>query len=270
MCSIEMIPLFSGSSGNSILVRADGVNLLFDCGQSCKRIDEALASVNTSPDMISALFVTHGHSDHIRGTDVFIRKHEVPIYASEPTMYSILSSCKKPHDNSLNLVLNAGECATFTGKTGIVKVSTAATPHDAKGSFCCRVDACGKSCMIMTDLGHVTDDIRSMATGIDAILIESNYDVQMLANGPYDYNLKLRVGGPNGHLSNDACAQMIEQLIAGGTRLFTLGHLSENNNTPEVAFRTVTDYLNRCNLKAGTDYFLNIASRYAPSKIIAV
>lgn len=267
-CSrIEMIPLYSGSSGNSILVKVNGLNLLFDAGQSCKRIDEALFSVGADPDSLNGIFVTHSHIDHIRGIDVFVRKHSTPIYATQDTHRYIASSCKKEHNPELDVIVEEKD-AIDMGK-GVI-VTTCPTPHDALGSVCYKVNANGKACMIMTDLGHVTDDIRMMAEGIDGILIESNYDLDMLVNGPYDYMLKKRVGGPNGHLSNTDCAEMIRHLIDTGTHRFVLGHLSENNNTPDIAFSTVTSYLKDSNYSINEDYILFVAKRYEPTPALVM
>ena len=118
----------------------------------------------------------------------------------------------------------------------------------------------------MTDLGHVTEQIRGMAEGANGVLIESNYDLDMLKNGPYDYMLKKRVGGPDGHLSNTDCAEMIRHLLENGTHQFILGHLSENNNLPELAFNTVKHYLSQNYYTLDEDYSLWVANRYEPSR----
>lgn len=260
---IEMIPLCSGSSGNSILVKANGMNLLFDCGISCKRIVEALNKVGTDPTEIDALFLSHSHSDHISGADVFVRKYYTDIYATKETLRSFLNVCKKEHSGQLDHEIE-GEVFFKTVK-GDVKVFACKTPHDTAGSVCFKVCCGDKSTMIMTDLGHVTDDIRAMAKGVDGILIESNYDYEMLITGPYDYALKRRVEGPYGHLSNEDCAAMIKELIEGGTKSFILGHLSENNNVPDLALRTVVDYLASFGLSREKDYNIEVAKRHEPS-----
>ncbi len=118
----------------------------------------------------------------------------------------------------------------------------------------------------MTDLGYVTEDIREMAYGVDGILIEANYDTEMLTYGPYPMDLKARIAGRYGHLSNDNCAQMMHELISKGTKKFILGHLSENNNTHEKAYDTVTDYLLSKGLNVGEDYYMVVAERHRPTK----
>ncbi|MCR5617765.1 MAG: MBL fold metallo-hydrolase [Clostridiales bacterium] len=266
--TFEMIPLCSGSSGNSILVRAKGMNLLFDLGLSCKRIVEALEKVGTDPSSVDAVFLSHSHSDHISGADVFIRKYNTDVYATKETLRSFLTVCKKEHAPCLDHEIS--EEIVFETDEGDVKVLSCCTPHDTAGSVCFKVCADDRSLMIMTDLGHVTDDIKSMAKGVDGILIESNYDYEMLITGPYDYVLKRRVGGPYGHLSNEDCAEMIRELIESGTRRFMLGHLSENNNIPDLAVRTVVDYLSGFGFAIERDYELDVAKRYEPSAPLVV
>lgn len=265
----ELIPLYSGSSGNSILVRVDGINILFDCGHNCKKITSALQEVSTDPNDIKALFITHSHSDHISGVDVFVRKYNIPIYATAPTLREINCRCSKPHDCSLDRALMS-EQVVFEGVEGEVKVSWCETPHDAMGSVCYRVDAGDKSCMIMTDIGHITSDIKALASGVDGILIEANYDNEMLAYGPYDYQLKRRVGGPYGHLSNEDCGNMMVELYKLGTRKFMLGHLSVNNNVPELALGTVVKIMMENNLRFGEDYELRVANRFEPTDALVV
>lgn len=269
MASFELVPLFSGSSGNSILVRVGGFNLLFDCGHNCKKITENLNWVSTDPSTIDAIFITHSHSDHISGVDVFMRKYNLPIYGTAATLRYVNSRCSKPHCSDLDHVLDSKEII-FQKDSEVVKVQWCETPHDADGSVCYRVDYDGKSVMIMTDLGHVTYEIKEMAMGVDGILIESNYDEEMLIYGPYDYMLKKRVGGMNGHLSNVDCANTMVDLIKSGTRKFILGHLSENNNEPSLALGTVVSILKQNGFELDSDYNLSVANRYVPTESMVI
>lgn len=263
MSRFELIPLFSGSSGNSTLIRAGKRNFLVDIGKSCKQLLLSLEEVGVDPTEIDSVFLTHSHSDHIAGVDVFARKYPVEIYATNDVHTYLTRHYPKAHPLSPSIMVTPGESLILD--EGLA-VTVCATPHDSHGSVCYRFTYGEKSCMIMTDLGYVTGDILDMASGVDGILIESNYDSQMLAFGPYPMDLKARIAGKYGHLSNDNCAEMIEELIGCGTQKFVLGHLSENNNTPEKAYDTVTSYLENNGHKLGVDYYLEVANRHRPSK----
>ncbi len=260
---MELIPLFSGSSGNSTLIRADGANILIDAGRNCKAITEALAVVGTAPESIDAVLITHSHSDHVNGLDVFIRKYPSKLYATEATFRSISKKFTKPHDSTPDIFINPGEELTVAPGVTIEAVST---PHDAYGSCCYKIRDNGKSCMVATDLGYMTEEIRQFAKGVDAMLIESNYDQRMLVYGGYPEDLKIRIAGDGGHMSNDDCAEAIKFFIDNGTRRFMLGHLSENNNTPSKAEQTVLAYLDSFKLKRGKDYEMIVANRYEPTE----
>ena len=262
MSRIELIPLYSGSSGNSTLIRAGKRNILIDAGRTCKKISEALNEVGTDPSQIDALFITHSHIDHVAGVDVFVRKYPIEIYATSRTLRGIKRYCSKPHPLSPETAVEHNETVDL-GEG--VTVSCCGTPHDAAGSSCYKVSYKGHSVTVMTDLGYVTDDIMAFACGSDGILIESNYDKLMLVYGPYPLDLQARIAGSRGHLSNDDCARAIYALIGEGTRRFILGHLSEENNTPDKAYETTVNFLKDKGMNVGEDYALEIAARHHPS-----
>ena len=259
---MELVPLFSGSSGNATLIRTDNANILIDAGWNCKAIVNALNEVGTNPEDIDAVFITHSHVDHVSGLDVFIRKYPSRLYATEQTFRGMQRRFTKPHTLTPDIVIIPGrETEIAPG----LKVKAISTPHDAAGSCCYKIITEDKTCMVMTDMGYVTEDILDAAKGIDAILIESNYDRRMLVYGDYPEDLKIRIAGDGGHLSNDDCAEAVKALIDSGTRKFILGHLSENNNTHEKAEQTVCGYLESFKFKKGTDYELTVANRYEPT-----
>lgn len=264
---MELIPLFSGSSGNCTLIRADKANILIDAGQNCKKIVEALNHVGTRPEDIDAVFITHSHVDHVSGLDVFIRKYPSKLYATEGTFNGISRRFKKPHTLTPDIVVIPGQ--VFEVLPGVTSVACQ-TPHDAYGSCCYKIFCENKSCMVMTDLGYFTEDIKNLAMGSDAILVESNYDSRMLVYGPYPEELKARIAGNYGHMSNDDCAKAMEYLIANGTHKFILGHLSAENNRPDIAEKSVRDYLSSSILIKDQDYEFYTANRYEPTKGVII
>lgn len=259
--SIQMIPLYSGSSGNSIFVQFGSTRVLVDVGCSTKSVISALEQVGQNPAHLNAIFITHDHSDHIRGLDVFVRKFNIPVYATQSTWRGIHSAEKKPHAPELDHVVEPGQ--TFS--IGRLEILPFATPHDAKGSVGYRFASSRASMAIATDLGYFSDEVRSALTGCDAILLESNYDYEMLWTGPYPWMLKKRVDGKAGHLCNRDCAEAVKYLYNSGTRHFILGHLSQENNTPSTAHREISAAFELMDLKPDEHYHLYVANRYTPS-----
>ncbi len=268
MSSFELIPLFSGSSGNSTLIKVNGKNILIDAGKNCKHVKAALDEVGMNPADIDAIFITHSHSDHIAGIDVFIRNFKTKhLFATSSTHHVLSRKFSKPHPDTEDIVVVPGE--TIDLGDGVT-VECCSTPHDAHGSCCYKINYSDRSAMVMTDLGFVSDDIRKMALGVDGVLIESNYDRRMLVYGPYPEDLKIRIASDRGHLSNDDCAEMMKEMISNGTVNFILGHLSETNNTPEKAYSTVTDYLSKFGLNQSVDYNIAVANRHCPTRGISI
>lgn len=259
--SLSITPLFSGSSGNSILVQNRGRKLLVDAGQNCKKIVEALSTLSVMPDELSAILITHDHSDHISGLDVFTRKFGIPIFATSSTWRGIHAAERKPHDEALDHTISTGE--TFTIED--IEITAFDTPHDADGSCGYRFSSEGKSVAIATDIGWMTPIVFESLRGCETILLEANYDKDMLWNGEYPYYLKKRIDGENGHLCNDDCAKTMVALCKAGTKHFILGHLSKENNLPQVAERTVLRAMEEEDLFRDRDFTLQVANRYIPT-----
>lgn len=234
---MEVIALQSGSNGNSIYVEAGDVRLLFDAGISGKQAQARLAAHGKNIEDAHALLISHDHRDHSRCLGVYQRKFGLPVHI---TRGALAVASRKDNLGALNDVryFRAGATLRF----GKVIIETIPTPHDAVDSVAFVVDDGTRRLGILTDLGHVFDRLGSVVGTLDAVVIESNHDSEMLANGPYPEPLKQRIRGRHGHLSNADSAGLLRE---AGTRLkwACLAHLSEENNDPELALDTHRQHL---------------------------
>jgi phosphoribosyl 1,2-cyclic phosphodiesterase len=229
---MNLISLQSGSNGNCIYIEAGGVRILFDAGISGRQAAERLSRAGRDIARADALIISHDHADHIRCAGIYQRKFGLPLFVTEKTLRAARSS----HDlGELTEVshFRAGSAMRFGG----VRVETLPTPHDGADGVAFIVDDGSKRLGIFTDLGHVYRELESALATLDAVLIESNYDPDMLRDGSYPRFLKNRIAGPHGHISNIESAELVGRC---GSRLrwACLGHLSAENNTPELALAT--------------------------------
>ena len=222
--------LQSGSCGNAIYVEAGDTRLLFDAGISAKRIAERLAQHGRNAADCDALIISHEHSDHVSGVGPVHRKFNIPVYATDRTMRAARAKVGKLHR-----VHRFERGTSFT--IGDATIHAIPTPHDAADGSCFIVEHDGKRLGIFTDLGHPFAALADALASVDAAYLESNYDDDMLWNGPYPQFLKQRIDGDNGHLSNNDAAGFNAR---HGQRLqwLALAHLSEHNNAPEIALDT--------------------------------
>jgi len=230
--------LSSGSSGNSFFIENERNNkgILVDCGISCKRIEERLSGLKRNPKDIKAIFITHEHSDHIRGTDVFARKFSVPIFGTKKAMDSKFI-CKQ--SDLLNNIKN-DECSRIAGLdiTAFSKSHLAADPV----SFSIFDPKQRKIVSIITDAGHACNNVCDNVASANFLCMESNHDVEMLENGPYPWHIKKWIKSDNGHLSNIQAACCVAEHGTRKLKNVVLSHISEHNNTPEKAMETF-DYM---------------------------
>lgn len=248
--------LFSGSKGNASVVRSGGQALLIDAGMSCKQIKLAMSSREIEESSVLGILITHTHIDHIRGLRVLCKNINAKVYAAEETMTALL---KEGHITEESF---GGIISGNLQSIGDFGVSAFPTEHDAQGSCGFRIETPEeRTCSVCTDLGHVTDEVHNAVKGSDLVLLESNYDPVMLKNGSYPLCLKARIAGREGHLSNISCAEEAMRLIEEGTSRIVLGHLSQENNTPYLAKKTVKEYLDE-KYQFGTDYLLYVAEQY--------
>lgn len=222
----------SGSTGNCALVSSPGGNILIDAGISMKRIRENLSRSGLAPECLGGILITHEHSDHISGLAMLTKYHAVPVYV--PGVLAVNLRRAVPGVERCLHIIEAGKPFAVGG----LSVTAFHTSHDTDESVGYRVE-CGCALGFATDMGFVTDEAENALLGCDAVLIEANHDRDMLVSGPYPPYLKYRILSPRGHLSNADCARLAVKLADAGTKYIVLGHLSRENNTPELAYETV-------------------------------
>ena len=254
---LEFCSLNSGSNGNVSFVSAGGTRLLIDAGLPGRSITGMLDQIGVLPETLSGILVTHEHLDHVKGVGVLSRKYRIPVYANEGTwqaMYRTVGEVQ-PH---LRRVFESGT-DFFVGDIGVMPIPIS---HDTVDPVAFRLYAGNRSVAVATDMGRVTKQVLRHLSGADLILLESNHDPQMLEhNARYPEALKRRILGTRGHLSNLSCAQTLLALHETGVRQALLGHLSQDNNTPELAMQTVRDELNRQGVRPDQDIRLEMAWR---------
>ena len=232
-------PLFSGSSGNAVYVRAGDTRLLIDAGLSGRTISEGLASIGVLPETLSGILVTHEHSDHIKGVGILSRKYHVPIYANDRTWQAMERSLGNIAPGSRR-VFESGE-TFYIGNAGIMPYRISHDAAEPVGySF---LGGDGKKITVMTDIGHMDSRLISCAAGSDILLIESNHDEELVSSCRYPYPTKRRILSDIGHLSNAGCGRALCGLYSAGVRRAILGHLSRDNNFESLALETVRSEL---------------------------
>jgi phosphoribosyl 1,2-cyclic phosphodiesterase len=261
---LRVSALASGSSGNAFLVEAAGVKLLFDAGLNAAALEYYLRQRGTTPSQLAAIFVSHEHIDHLRGAGTLARRYKLPVVASEGTFRAGAWQFGSLPDK----VVQPPGCEVHVDGTdglGGVTVRTFAVSHDAAETVGFWIEAEGYNIVICTDLGCETESIREALQAADLLVLEANHDVQRLWRGPYPYALKRRVAGPHGHLANAEAARLVSELAHDGRpRTIWLAHLSATNNTPVMAFDTVTEPLKR----EGCDHLeIAVLARDKPSQI---
>ena len=251
--------LISGSSGNATII-SDGITtLLTDCGMSGKKLSESLNSIGIPIESISGVLVTHEHTDHVKGIGVIARRYGFKIYASDGTLSSITDS--KINDHQLISI-----AADKDFEIGTIGIKPFSIPHDAADPIGFSYFADDKKISLATDIGEVSNYIYDNIKGSSTVLLESNHDVEMLRCGSYPYLLKKRFLSDHGHLSNESAAKTAVKLVESGTEHLLLGHLSIENNMPDIAYMTTINALKESSAdEANID--LKIADRYNPTII---
>lgn len=262
-CSIA-----SGSSGNCIYVGSGSTNILIDTGISAKRIEVGLNSIGLKTGEISAILVTHEHSDHISSVGVLARRYGIPIYATDGTIKGILNTKSVGEiDNSLFNTVSTD--TKFSIRDMIINPFRIS--HDANEPCAYRIKCDDGQISIATDLGYYDEYIVDNMRGSDVVLCEANHDVRMLQVGPYPYHLKQRILSNHGHLSNENCGRMISEFLHDNIKHIFLGHLSHENNLPELAYETVRLEIEASDTKYhANDFPISVARRDIISQLIEV
>lgn len=225
---LKIFTLSSGSSGNSVYISCRGTEILIDAGISARAADSALQSLGSSLSRISDIFITHEHSDHIAGLVSISKRFSATIHMTEDSYSCAGLSGAVPRRFMLHSPL-------YTQSCGCLEISSFVTPHDSAMSVGYIIDSPCGSTAIATDMGYMTRGVYEHICRCKYVLLESNYDEEMLACGPYPAHLKRRIASSRGHLSNGDCAETVRHLAADGAERIMLCHLSRENNSPEKA-----------------------------------
>lgn len=251
----RICPLFSGSSGNSTYIASPSGAVLVDAGVSLKRLSAAITNAGGKIEEIAAVLVTHEHIDHIKGLKALLNSTHAAVIASCETLEALISANIIPAHTETRVIDSS------TLEIHGIEISRFATSHDCAGSSGYTfLLPDNRKISVCTDLGVVTDTVRKAISGSDAVLLESNHDIDMLKTGPYPNVLKMRIMSDTGHISNNACAAELPNLLKNGTKRFILGHLSQKNNTPLLALSCAEAALIDTGAMNGRDYILTVAA----------
>lgn len=249
---LKICPLFSGSRGNCTLIQSGSVNILLDAGFSYKAILRALEVRGLAQSDVSAIIITHEHSDHVGALSYWGRACPTPIYAPAPIACYVRQRAPFCEVREID--------GSFT--VGDVTVDVFECSHDS--TCCCgyRFTSGNSAFACVTDTGRATDELVAFLSPCSAVMLESNHDVGMLMQGAYPYHLKRRILSDFGHLSNAQTAEVVQKLANSRVKTIILAHLSENNNTKELAFNATVDALAACGLTEGKDVIVHVADQY--------
>lgn len=256
--------LYSGSSGNSLFLESENTKLLIDAGVSSKKIENALNSLEIAPESIDGILITHEHSDHVQGLGTFAKKFNLPVFVNQKTLDAMPKQKEKISEKNINIFKIEEKF-----EIGDLKIKPFSIPHDAANPCGFNIFKDNKKISIATDIGHMTRGILKNLEDSIFIMLESNYDPDVLMYSKYPYPLKSRIAGPNGHLSNELAGKTISHLLNSGLQQAILGHLSKQSNFPELAYKTVVDELMSTNYDENS-LKLSVASRDMPGNIVKI
>jgi len=260
--TIRFCSLASGSSGNCQYIETDRVRLLVDAGLSGKRIQESLISIEVDPSTINGILVTHEHKDHIHGVGVLSRRFNIPIYTNEKTWECMKTEIGEINEKNI-IIFDTDKIFEIQD----LNIHPFQLSHDA-------IEPVGYSfyhknikISLVTDTGYVSEKVKENIRNSQLLLIESNHDVEMLKVGKYPWYLKKRILSEKGHLSNEDAGKLLAEVLYGKNECILLGHLSKENNFPELAYQTVANILTEKGLDVVKDINLELTYRDRPSKV---
>ena len=265
---MRMMTLASWSSGNCIYIGSENTHILIDAGITRKKIIEGLAKVNIKISEISAIFVTHEHSDHAKGIGVLSRNDEIPIYCTNGTKKGIynLGGIGELNETLLHTVVADNDYVV-----GDLSIHSFTVSHDAKEPVAYTVSCGDKKVGIVTDLGCYNNYIIQNMQGCHSMLVEANHDINLLQVGSYPYYLKQRILSDKGHLSNELSGKLIDAILHSDVDNIILGHLSKENNYDKLAFETVKCEIDLSSSKyQSKDFNISVASRTTPSSVVEI
>ena len=262
---LNFCSLYSGSSGNSLFVETANTKLLIDAGVSSKKIEKALSDIHIDPSSLDGILITHEHTDHVQGLGTFSKKFDLPVFVNQETLDAMPKQRDKIDSNNIKTFKVFDKFSI-----GDLDIKPFSIPHDAANPCGFNIWKNDKKISIATDIGHMTNDILKQLEQSLFIMLEANYDPEVLRCSSYPFTLKSRIAGPIGHLSNEIAGKTISYLLKSGLKNAMLGHLSKESNFPELAYQTVMDELITNSSFHKDSIGLNVASRDNPSQLVTI
>ncbi|WP_091659595.1 MBL fold metallo-hydrolase [Alteribacillus iranensis] len=244
--------LASGSTGNAFYVETDKKRLLVDAGLSGKKVESLLKQISRSPNELDGILVTHEHSDHIKGVGVLARKYGLPIFANEKT-WAAMEPNLGTIDNGQKFIFERGTVQSMAD----LDIESFRVSHDAADPMFFVFHHEGKKLSLATDMGYVSEEIKGTIRNSDMLIFESNHDMNMLRMGRYPWNVKRRILGDSGHVSNEDAAYALTEIVGDQTSRIYLAHLSKDNNMKDLARMTVTQILEQEESGVGYQFSLH-------------
>lgn len=259
---MQICTIASSSSGNAMVISSGDTHILLDAGISARRITTALGEMGIDPAKLSGILITHEHRDHMVGLTTLTKKFALPVYTTDAVGRQLCY--RVPFLEDLIRPIRPAVGFDLDG----LWVEGFSTPHDVAGSVGFRISAEGCSMALATDLGHLTPDVLAGVLGADLVVAESNHDEDWVKSGPYPYQLKQRILGDFGHLSNETGAELVRQAVNAGAKGVLLAHLSSENNTPARALAVCQRHLLAGDIDPQRDIHLSVAPKDCPSPIL--